>query len=249
MIRSYISAIRAVLQENDIELNENKFLLTSLTRACHLINDNVYTRLPIYSDLLGLIIKKLQRNLHDQPYLSILYCAILSAGYFGLLRIGELTQSPHVILARDRQIGDNKDKILFVLRLSKTHDKGNHPQFVKLTRSSSKTDRQQIEKQKHMNKLIVCPFKLIKRYLEVRKKATRVDEQFFIFSDGSAVCAWHVRNVLKLVIRLIGINPDLYSCHSLRIGRASDLLRMGCSAETVKKIGRWRSNAVFRYFK
>ena len=87
-IRSYISAIRAVLQENDIELNENRFLLTSLTRACCLINDHVYTRLPIYSDLLGLIIKKLGKNLHDQPYLRILYCAILAAGYFGLLRIG-----------------------------------------------------------------------------------------------------------------------------------------------------------------
>ena len=38
-IKSYISAIRSVLAENDIELNENKFLLNSLKRACRIIND------------------------------------------------------------------------------------------------------------------------------------------------------------------------------------------------------------------
>ena len=38
-IKSYISAIRAILQIEGIEINEDKFLLTSLTKACHLIND------------------------------------------------------------------------------------------------------------------------------------------------------------------------------------------------------------------
>ena len=35
-IRSYISAIRAVLREDGVTLNEDKYLLTSLTKACRL---------------------------------------------------------------------------------------------------------------------------------------------------------------------------------------------------------------------
>ena len=38
-IRSYISAIRSVLREDGFVLNEDKFLLASLTRACKLKND------------------------------------------------------------------------------------------------------------------------------------------------------------------------------------------------------------------
>ena len=40
-VKSYISAIKAVLQDNGIKLQKNQCLLTSLTRACHLTNDKV----------------------------------------------------------------------------------------------------------------------------------------------------------------------------------------------------------------
>ena len=46
-IRSYISAIKAVLQDDGIILDQDQALLTSLTRACRLQNDRVRTRLPI----------------------------------------------------------------------------------------------------------------------------------------------------------------------------------------------------------
>ena len=57
-VKSYLSAIRAVLWENNIKLNEDLFLLSSLTRACKLRKDRVHTRLPIQKDLLNLIIAK-----------------------------------------------------------------------------------------------------------------------------------------------------------------------------------------------
>ena len=45
-IRSYVSAIRATLVDINVELNENKILLSSLTRACKLTNDIIMHKFP-----------------------------------------------------------------------------------------------------------------------------------------------------------------------------------------------------------
>ena len=37
--------------------------------------------------------------------------------------------------------------------------------------------------------------------------------------------------------------------HGLRAGRAVDLLRMGVSFETIKKLGHWKSNIVYEYLR
>ena len=55
--------------------------------------------------------------------------------------------------------------------------------------------------------------------------------------------------VLKFIIKKAGFDQKLYNCQSLRIGRASDMLKLGISIETIKKLGRWTSNAVFTYLR
>ena len=59
----------------------------------------------------------------------------------------------------------------------------------------------------------------------------------------------HMNSCLKLMIKKCGFDKNLYGTHSLRAGRTCDLYKLGLSVETIKKIGRWRSNAVFRYLK
>ena len=46
-VRSYVSAIKAVLEEDRIIISVDKFLLASLTKACKYRNDAIHTRLPI----------------------------------------------------------------------------------------------------------------------------------------------------------------------------------------------------------
>ena len=58
-VRSYVCAIKAVLQEDGIVVNEDKFLLGSITKACRLINDKVRTRLPIQKGMLRILLKKI----------------------------------------------------------------------------------------------------------------------------------------------------------------------------------------------
>ena len=139
-VKSYISAIKSVLREDGVELNEDKFLLNAITRACKLKNDRVRTCLPIWRNLLNVILNLTRQHFNNasQNYLEKLYLAIFSTAYYGLFRIGELGLSPHTITVTDVHVALNKRKMLFILRSSKTHGKYTKPQMVKITSSQIK---------------------------------------------------------------------------------------------------------------
>ena len=50
--------------------------------------------------------------------------ALFATAYYGLFRVGEITDSQHAVKACDVHIGVNKRKLLFILRTSKTHTEG-----------------------------------------------------------------------------------------------------------------------------
>ena len=242
-IRSYISAIKAVLKEDGVDMNEDKFLLASLTRACKLINDKVKTRLPIQKGVLNIIIDELETIFSDQWYLKVLYQALFSTAYFGLFRVSELTQGLHPILARDVHIAENKCKLLFVLRTSKTHGLGVKPQIVKITSTTTGGAETKITKFPDSR----CPYQLLRRYLDIRNPYTTDLEPFFIFSDGSPLQPKHFRKTLKMCLKKAGLDTKLYNTSGFRSGRSVDLWVSGISVESIKKIGRWKTNAVYTY--
>ena len=245
-VRSYISAIRSVLLEDGVVLNENKFLLSSLTRACRFLNNRVRTRLPIHKDMMIILLQAVEDEFRqkNQMYLATLYKAMFSTAYYGLFRIGELATGSHPILARDIHIGTNKDKLLFVLRTSKTHWSDEKPQTVKIN-SSSIYQRSQSEP-----KSPYCPFQLLRDYVMARRTYRQNTEPFFIFGDRSPVPSNLVRGVLKNTLEKAGFNQKLYNFQSFRIGRASDLvLRYHVDVQVLKKLGRWRSNVVYEYLR
>ena len=92
------------------EFNDQEMLLTSIAKACTLVNDRVQTRLPIKCSLLEVLLFELERIYSDQFYLQILHKTIFIIAYYGLFRIGELTLSEHVVKAAHVSIGKNKDK-------------------------------------------------------------------------------------------------------------------------------------------
>ena len=76
-----------------------------------------------------------------------------------------------------------------------------------------------------------------------------MDEPFFVFRDRTPVRPLHFREVLRKSLTNVGLEAHLYCSHGLRTGRSVDLLEMGLSVETIKKLGRWTSNAVYQYLK
>ena len=148
------------------------------------------------------------------------------------------------MLAEDVLVALNKEKIQFTLRSSKMHGKKNLPQKIKISSTSSSTAGVD---EKGRN--VFCPYKLLREYIEVRPKISDDVEQFFVFSDRSPVMPNQFRICLKTVLKRINLNHKEFSSHSFRIGHCCDLLKYGVSIETIKQIGRWKSNTVFNYLR
>ena len=244
-VRSYLSAIKAVLSNDNISICENNFQLNALVKACKLKNDQVYARFPISRKILEMMLKKLPKILKDQPsYQIILFKALFLTTYSGLFRIGEVTESQHVIKAKDVQIGTNKRKLMFILRSSKTHTPADRPQIVKISAESvtgSEEGAPSIQQ--------LCPFQALRDYLDIRQGFQRKSEQFFVYEDGSPVTPPQFRELMKKTLIAAGFEDSLYSVHSMRGGKAFDLLKAGVPIETIMRLGRWKSNAVYAYLR
>ena len=216
-------------------------LLSSLIRGCKLENDSVKIKLPIQKGLLEMLLFEVERKFDDtiQPYLESLYKTILSLGYYGMLRVGEMTDSPHNVRASNVHVAYNKDKIQLVLYTSKTHGRESRPQKVKISAVETKVK---------VNRFF-CPFKLVLQYMQLRGSYDDDDEPFFIFKDRSPIKAHQLRYMIRQLLSNLNLEGALYDVHSLRIGRTCDLHKFGYSIDQIKAMGRWKSNAVFRYLK
>ena len=159
-----------------------------------------------------------------------------------MMRIGEVTTSPHVARARNVHVATNKDKLLIILLTSKTHGKRNRPQKIKITSNSSEHSGSYAHRH-------FCPFSVLRRYMQLRGPYDTDEEQFFVFRDKQPVKPGQATAVLKLMIQRLNLNNKNYSMHSFRIGRTSDLIKFKYLLDEVQRLGRWRSNAVLKYIR
>ena len=177
---------------------------------------------------------------NPQPYLVKLYKALICMTYYGLFRIGEVTHSEHAIKAKNVQIGRNKNKIMFILFSSKTHNQGMRPQTVKIS---------EICAAKQNFKANVCPFAILAEYMSARPTLRHDSEEFFVFWDRSPVQPEHFQKILSSLIKFNHMDPTRYRVHDLRSGHATEMLEQGIQIDIIKKLGRWKSSAVFKYLK
>ena len=132
-IKSYVLAIKAILILDGHEWSDRKLLLLSLAKACRIKNDVISCRLPIQRGLLEIILFEVCRMFDEQMYLKKMYLAVFCLAYYGLMRIGKLTDGNHPLKAKNVHIGMNKNKILLILYSSKTHSKADYPQEIKIS--------------------------------------------------------------------------------------------------------------------
>ena len=156
------------------------------------------------------------------------------------MRIGEVTFSEHVLKAKNVHIATNKDKLLLELYSSKTHDEGSWPQKIKIKANLSQTNK---------GKTFFCPFKLSWEYLKLRGNYFNDTDPFFVFRNNTPVKPTQANHTLKKALKLVNLDSKVYSFHSLRIGRASDMMKAGFAIEQIMLAGRWKSNAVFKYLR
>ena len=255
-VKSYISAIKSVLIADNYEWDNGSLLLNTITKSCKIKNDTIKTRLPIRISLLEIMLCDMQRRFGEkQPYLEALYITAFLIGYYGLFRVGELTMGDHVIRAANVHEGKNKDKILIVLYSSKTHGKESYPQKVKIigketievTSHTNKTYRKSVIKTTQSARF--CPVEWLLYYIQLRGESNSPHEPLFIFHDKTPLLARQMRTILRSTLKNLNLEAELYDTHSLRIGRATDLYKQGTSVEGIKELGRWKSNAVYKYLR
>ena len=252
-IKTYVSAIKSVLKDDGYSWDNELLVLSSLTKACKMENDSVKSRLPIKRKFLDLILNELKIKFSLQPYLQVLYITAFLLAYFGLMRVGELCKGDHSVKAIDVHLADDNSKVMLVLRSSKTHTTGMRPQTIKIRANSLEVDDQESQITKtamraRQHKLF-CPVKYAKKFVSIRPPLKSNKEQFLVFQDNSPLRDYHMRNTLRSVIDKLGLNSNLYDVHSFRIGKATDLMREKMDIEEIKRIGRWRSNAVYDYLR
>ena len=121
---------------------------------------------------------------------------------------------------------------------SKTHGYGDKPQIITIM-----STKQSVGNRSGKDN-ILCPYYVLQHYVKIHPECSHINQPFFVFRDGSAVKPAHMRQALKLNLQLAGFDQKLYDTHSLRIGAVTSLLDRGISVETIKKLGRWKSNCV-----
>ena len=248
-VKSYVSAIKSVLKSDGYRWDDEILLLDSITKACRLINDKVYIRMPIQKGLLELILFEVERIFQQQYYLEIMFKAAFMLGYYGLLCIGEMTaeegifKPDHAVRACDVHVGQNKPKIMVVLYTSKTHGEESLPQKIKITASSVEGREQ------YLCKTHFCPFNIVREYMRIRGTYDTVDEQFFVFQQRIPVKPGHLRKVLRTCLINLNLEATNYDMHSWHAGCALDLIKAGFLVAEVKVFGRWKSSAVYKYLK
>ena len=106
-LRSYVSAIKFTLRCDNYKWQDERVWLQALFKSCRKLNDVHSPRFPIHFSLLELILFEVDRLYDQQLYLSVLFKTIFALAYYGLIRIGEISDSGHAIRACNIQLAQN----------------------------------------------------------------------------------------------------------------------------------------------
>lgn len=172
-----------------------------------------------------------------EPQDQRMYWAALCLGVYGMLRISELAAP------RARQSS------LATTRLADIQEvRGNEGAVLRVSLRCSKADftRQGVTLKVYENGTETCPIAAFRSYLQGR--ADRLpDRPAFIQQDGSYLTRDRLTAVLRQSLAFLGFDPKAYASHSLRIGGVVSAAAAGYGIETLKKLGRWASDAVLVY--
>ena len=237
-IRSYLCAlrfhqIRAGLSDPSLSTPPRlPYVLKGIQRTS--VTHHNTQRLPITPELLSGI-HSLWSG-YPPSFDKVMLWAAFCLGFFGFLRSGEFTSSPHDSNECSLQVGDvsvdsrqDPQTLTVLLRRSKTDQfgKGNR---IYLGRTGNN----------------LCPVAAMLGYLSIRPSTPG---PLFIFQDGSPLSRPKLVQHLRHALSQLGMDVANYSGHSFRIGAASTAAKVGFSDSLIQKLGRWRSSAFTTYIR
>lgn len=167
--------------------------------------------------------------LHDSPGHAAFRAAVLLS-FRALLRKCQVTESESTIRRCDVDI--HPWGMLIRVRRSKTIQFGERVLQIPVSRVPN-TD--------------LCAVFWLEKH--IRLTPAEPDSHLFRLPGSSTMPYRFYQGTLKLFCKLSGLDPDLYSSHSLRRGGATYLSMSGARIEEIKARGDWASSCVYRYLR
>lgn len=186
--------------------------------------------LPITRPILHDMVTKVD-SLALSDYLKRLMKALLLLSYHTCARVGELL------------VSNNDDH---TLKLENTFfKKDSNTTTLRFVFSSFKHNREGTDfLLESADDPRFCPVRHLIHYLQLRG----TDKGYlFISTSGAPIRRDFFACQIQSLAVLLGLNKDKYNTHSLRIGRTSDMADEGESEATIRRTGRWNSNAYLGY--
>ena len=199
-----------------------KKLLTSINNS----RPGGDVRIPISHPVLCNIIAT-AKNAMRSPYEAALAAAMFSTMFAALLRVGEVTSSPHIIMLDNVQLSSAGVTISFV--------SFKHHQGRPITLTFAPTGNS-----------VACPLRCSTVYARLRGSAPG---PWFAWSDGRPITPAWFRRALAACLSHASITAPMITPHSFRIGAATHAAASGMTILQIKAMGRWNSDAFARYIR
>ena len=237
-IKQYTNIIRLLHLENGFpNPMENNYRLQTLFLGIRRVKgDTVNHKLHLTPVHLLSIQQALNFNVPENR----LFWATLLSGFFGLLRVSNLTcKNSATLVASDKCILQNDISfhtkgVILKIRASKTIQCSERVHTVVVPR---------------LNGHPLCPASALLSFLQVAGPVP-YDAPLFAMNQGGNIqhlTANRFRSQLVECVAAVGLEPHAFNTHSMRRGGATWFISVGIPMPIVKALGDWRSDAVFRY--
>lgn len=239
-VSTYISGLSHTHKLHALTDNTKSFLVSKMIEGLkRLKNPKTDARLPISLDLLKRLIHALP-FVCSSTYESTMFGSAFSLCFFALLRVGEITcdsknrTGKHVIQTSDILFSktENSEELGIRICTSKTDQYGVGV-TLKICRQSDH---------------LICPIALLKRYLAVKTKTHSTESNIYTHFNGSSLTRYQFSSLLQKALSFCEESGH-FRPHSFRIGGASEAKRHGIDDDTIKRWGRWVSDAYLKYIR
>lgn len=239
-IQQYLSIIRLLhLNNNFANPLSSNHSVSSLMRAVKRVKGAEQNyKLTLSLNQIKALFKML--NMSSKPDLQL--WAMISACFYGLLRIGSVTVPSAKQWDADRIL--KRSDIEFV------------PNGCILSFSHSKTIQFRERVFRAVLPLIpgdcCCPTTALRTLVNLSPDlppAAPALSYRGVTGEIKVVTPAHARERLSRLFRQLGLSPDDYNTHSLRRSGATHLMLNNVPLETIRVLGDWKSDAIYRYLK
>ena len=204
----------------------DSFLIKKLLQGCKRTRRSIDSRAPVTSELLEKILNAVQSICYSD-YETVMFKAAFALAFYGLMRISELVYTN----------GQSNALTLCDVKIEQ--------KALLVTIQSSKSNSKPVTLQPYTKSLPQsCPEALIKNYLDMRPAKPGV---LLVHMNELGLTRYQFSSVLNKIVAFLGLPTANFKTHSFRIGRATQLAIQGVSDESMKLMGRWRSEAYKGY--